>query len=158
MQSGDDAQYISTMRAAAALGVSISTVKRWVDDGVLPAHRTAGGHRKLLRAEVLALARQGALLNRDLTGLSVASIGDQPLDLQSTSTALLNAVLQGDGIEASALIRRAYHSGAAIEALADQVIAPVMDQVGHEWETALASTFGMSIVGTPDLCGGGSTT
>src|ERR1700677_2836976 len=125
MHTGDETQYISTRRAADALGVSISTVKRWVDDGVLPAHRTAGGHRKLLRAEVLALARQGELPHSDLTGLSVASFGDQPLDLQSISAALLTAVLHGDAIQVSALIRRAYHSGAAIETLADQVIAPV---------------------------------
>src|ERR1700677_3923559 len=108
MHTGDETQYISTRRAADALGVSISTVKRWVDDGVLPAHRTAGGHRKLLRAEVLALARQGALPSRDLAGLSVASFGDQPLDLQTIAAALFTAMLQGDGIEVSALIRRAY--------------------------------------------------
>jgi MerR family transcriptional regulator, light-induced transcriptional regulator len=105
MHTDDETQYISTMRAADALGVSISTVKRWVDDGILPAHRTAGGHRKLLRAEVLALARQGALPSRDLAGLCVASFGDQPLDLQAVSAALFTAMLQGDGIEVSALIR-----------------------------------------------------
>ena len=136
MRTGDDTQYISTMRAADALGVSISTVKRWVDDGILPAHRTAGGHRKLLRAEVLALVRQGGLPIRDMTGLSIASFGEQLLDLQTVAAALFTAVLEGDGIEVSALIRRAYHSGAAIETLADQVIAPVMRRLGHDWEMA----------------------
>jgi MerR family transcriptional regulator, light-induced transcriptional regulator len=134
MNRGDNSQYISTLQAADALGVSVSTIKRWVDEDILPAYRTAGGHRKLLRAEVLALARQGELPYRDLTGLSVASSGDQPLDLQAISAALLAAVLRGDGTEVSALIRRAYHSGASIETLADQVIAPVMGRVGHDWE------------------------
>ena len=135
MHTGDHAQYISTMRAANALGVSISTIKRWVDDGILPAHKTAGGHRKLLRAEVLALARQGELPHRDLASLSGVSLRGQPLDLQSVAAALLAAVLDGDGIEVSAQIHRAYHAGAAIESLSDQVIAPVMERVGHQWES-----------------------
>jgi methanogenic corrinoid protein MtbC1 len=45
-------------------------------------------------------------------------------------------VLGGDGALVSALIGRAYHSGVAIETLSDRVIAPVMTQVGHDWETA----------------------
>ena len=136
MNTSDNSPYISTMQAAGALGVSVSTIKRWVDEEILPAHRTVGGHRKLLRAEVLALARRGELPYHDLASLRVASAGDQPLDLPATAAALLAAVLRGDGIEVSALIRRAYHSGAAIETLADQVIAPVMGRVGHDWETA----------------------
>ena len=110
MNRGDNSQYISTLQASDALGVSVSTIKRWVDEEILPAYRTAGGHRKLLRAEVLALARQGELPYRDLTGLSVASSGDQPLDLPAISAALLAAVLRGDGNEVSGLIRRAYYS------------------------------------------------
>ncbi len=136
MHSGDDVEYISTVRAANALGVSVSTVKRWVDDGILPADRTAGGHRKMRRAEVLALARQGALPHHDLSGLSAVSFGDQPPDLQSVKATLLAAVLRGDGAEVSALIDRTYHSAVAIETLSDQVIAPVMAQVGHDWNTA----------------------
>jgi excisionase family DNA binding protein len=136
MDSRGEVEYISTFRAASALGVSVSTVKRWVDDGILPAHRTAGGHRKLLRAEVLALARQGELPRRDLTGLSSVSFGEQPADLQSIRAALLAALFEGDGTEVSALVGRAYHSGVAVETLADQVVAPVMAQVGHEWESS----------------------
>lgn len=135
MHTGGETQYISTMQAASALGVSISTVKRWVDDGILPAHRTAGGHRKLLRAEVLALARQGVFPTGDLAGLSVASTGDQPADLESILASVLAAVLAGAGTEIRAIIRRAYRSGISIETLADRVIAPVMARVGHEWET-----------------------
>lgn len=126
--------YVSTAEAAAALGVGVSTVKRWVDDGVLPAHRTAGGHRKLLRAEVLALARRGDLPKEDLGGL-VVSFGRRRLDVNAIRHVLLAALLRGDAVESRDLIRRAYRSGLAVETLADQVISPVMASVGHEWET-----------------------
>ncbi len=128
------AQYISTAQAAEALGVSVSTVKRWVDEGVLPAHRTAGGHRKLLRAEVLALARQSDLPRQDLARLILPSEKPQPKDLESLPEVLSAALLRGDAADVRALIHQAYRSGAPVELLADRVIAPVMAAVGHAWE------------------------
>ncbi len=136
METGNPSPYLSTPQAAEALGVSVSTVKRWVDEGVLPAHRTAGGHRKVLRAEVLALTREGTLPRADLAVLSVSSPRDQGADLELFAASLLDALLRGRGSEASSIIHRAYDSGVAIETLADQVISPVMTKVGHEWETS----------------------
>jgi MerR family transcriptional regulator, light-induced transcriptional regulator len=128
--------YLSTIAAAEMLGVSVSTVKRWVDDGVLPAHRTAGGHRKLLRAEVIALARLGEMPHGDLAATTAPHSRDDGADLESVACALLDAIHGGRGGEVNAVIRRAYRSGVAIEALADQVVRPVMAKIGHEWETA----------------------
>src|SRR3954452_22162848 len=117
MPSDALSRYLSTAEAADALGVSVSTVKRWVDEGVLPAHRTAGGHRKLLRAEVLALARRGDLPRNNLAALSLASHRHQATDLEASSAALLEALLGGEGAEASATVRAAYDSGMAVETL-----------------------------------------
>lgn len=132
----DPSLYLSTVDAAEALSVSVSTVKRWVDEGVLPAHRTAGGHRKLLRAEVLALARQGELPRGDLAVLRMPPSHTPSTNLETVSDALLDALLGGRGAETTAIIRHAYQSGLPIETLADEVIAPVMAKVGHDWETA----------------------
>ncbi|MCS7045520.1 MAG: helix-turn-helix domain-containing protein [Gemmataceae bacterium] len=134
MPTEDSALYLSTPQAAAALGVSVSTVKRWVDAGILPAHRTVGGHRKLLRSEVLALVRQGDLPRGDLTALTSLATTDSAIDLEVATDELVTALLEGQGTEVHALIRRVYDSGVAIETLADRFIAPALARVGHGWE------------------------
>ena len=44
----DIAQYVSSQAAAEILCVSVSNVKRWVDDNILPASKTPGGHLSLI--------------------------------------------------------------------------------------------------------------
>ncbi len=45
-------------QAALALGVSESSVKRWVDSGRLSAGKTCGGHRKLALSAVVDMVRE----------------------------------------------------------------------------------------------------
>src|SRR3954467_10201257 len=107
MRTEDPPRYLSPQQDAEDLGISVSTVKRWVDEGVLPAHKTAGGHRKLLRTEVLALARQGDLPHADLAALSLALPRNQTIDLETASAALLQALLAGNGSQVNAFVPRA---------------------------------------------------
>ena len=45
-------EWLSLSDVAHILGVHPSTVRTWSDLGVLPTHRTQGGHRRYLRSEV----------------------------------------------------------------------------------------------------------
>jgi methanogenic corrinoid protein MtbC1 len=47
---------------------------------------------------------------------------------------LRDALVGGDGARARLLVLQAYRDGLAAEELADQVVAPVMARIGHEWE------------------------
>jgi excisionase family DNA binding protein len=49
-------EWLSLHEAAGLLGVHPSTVRIWSDKGLLPAHRTPGGHRRFKRSEVLLWA------------------------------------------------------------------------------------------------------
>ena len=43
---------MTTREAGEVLGVAVRTVQLWVESGVLPAWRTAGGHRRIARSAV----------------------------------------------------------------------------------------------------------
>lgn len=47
-------------QAAALLGVSVDTVRRWADEGRLATNRTEGGHRVIDGAALAAFAREQA--------------------------------------------------------------------------------------------------
>src|SRR6186713_755935 len=50
--------YYTTYQVAKFFGVSLPTVVNWVNSGLLTAHRTPGGHRRLARNDVIAFARE----------------------------------------------------------------------------------------------------
>jgi excisionase family DNA binding protein len=47
-----------TLAVARMLGVSAMTVVRWIDNGLIPAYRTPGKHRRILRADLRHFVRR----------------------------------------------------------------------------------------------------
>lgn len=68
----DGPTYYTTYQVAKFLGVSLPTVVNWVNSGLLRAHRTPGGHRRIARQDVVAFARDNDYPLHDL-GSSVPS-------------------------------------------------------------------------------------
>lgn len=54
----DGPTYYTTYQVARFLGVSLPTVVNWVNSGLLVAHRTPGGHRRIAKNDVIAFARE----------------------------------------------------------------------------------------------------
>ncbi len=51
---------LTTRQAARQLGVSVRTIQLWVEGGLLPAWKTAGGHRRIAREAIETLVRERA--------------------------------------------------------------------------------------------------
>ena len=90
---------LSTREAAEKLGVALRTVQLWVESGVLPAWKTAGGHRRISRVAVERLIgeRSSALSGVPARGsepvstrLRVMVVEDDPETLR-----LFNMVING---------------------------------------------------------------
>ena len=127
-------QYISSQLAGKILGVSVSSVKRWVDDKILPADITPGGHRKILVADLIRLSRQGVLPVGDFSKLPL--IETQPNNsnfLQISADNFYQALRNQSLLSCSNIILTAYKNKMSIERITDEIIQPSMARIGEEW-------------------------
>jgi excisionase family DNA binding protein len=66
---------MTTREAGETLGVAVRTIQLWVEAGVLPAWRTAGGHRRIARGAVDKLMAER---QHDLAPSGVKATDEQP--------------------------------------------------------------------------------
>lgn len=83
--SNDD--LMTTREAGELLGVAVRTVQLWVESGVLPAWRTAGGHRRIARSAVAKLmAERSEILapaqDAPVAPLKLLVVEDDPIMLR----------------------------------------------------------------------------
>ena len=62
--------FLKTQQVADALGISVSTLKRWVDAGEIAATRTVGKHRLIALDEAIRFARTRELATAGLERLA----------------------------------------------------------------------------------------
>lgn len=126
---------LSPKELAAAIGVSESTVKRWVDDGVIPASKTAGGHRRIALNDAVQYIRlnQPRLIEPSALGLSeVAQPGLSVAPL--TTDSLYDALIAGDATRVRGLIVAAYLAGQSVARIFDGPITENMHRIGELWK------------------------
>ncbi len=128
---------ISPKDFAEAIGVSESSVKRWVDQGLLNASRTAGGHRRIARDEALRWLRDHPtpIVRPDRLGLPEATgLVEPTTPLEAIAADLRDDLLQGREVEARGRVAGAWIAGHAVALIADELIRPVLAHIGTLWE------------------------
>lgn len=120
-------RFISPAQLSRALGLGESTVKRWIDQGRIPAEKTPGGHRRIRVSDALVLLRRGdgKLVDPAVLGLVA--------DGASSPDGLARVLCSAQPEEAERLLEGVYAAGARAAELADRWIAPAMASVGHGW-------------------------
>jgi excisionase family DNA binding protein len=124
---------LKTNQVAKALGVSASTIKRWVDSGLIEATKTVGGHRLISLRHAMHFAIRQGLNVQDLGQFANDRLVPSERSPESLADALVQALRLGRLADSRALIEQAY---ALLQApgLADQIIRPVMHRIGTEWQ------------------------
>jgi excisionase family DNA binding protein len=85
---------LTSHEVGVLLQLNASTVVKWVNDGILPAYRTAGGHRRIRSADLLTfLKEQGMFIPKQLRGAGprkVFMVDDDKAYLQSMQRGMRN--------------------------------------------------------------------
>jgi excisionase family DNA binding protein len=133
--------YLKTQMVADALGLSVSTIKRWVDSGTIHAVRTVGRHRLIPRSEALRMAVSLGLDSSRVRRLSGIPQDDFSGVDDSTCDRLCHLLREGQAQQAKVFIHSLYASGCGAVTLADALIRPVMARIGHGWMVGALDVF-----------------
>lgn len=125
------------------MGVSESSVKRWVDRGAIPSRKTAGGHRRLPAAGVVRFLReQGYSPARpELLGLPRALASAVGLNHSRTVLRLTKALEAGDEPAVRTAILAPFLAGTPLAEIFDQLVAPAFHHIGHDWESGALQVY-----------------
>lgn len=128
-------EMLSTRQLAQSLGVSESSVKRWVDDGVIAAERTAGGHRRIPIAGAVRFirGRRLAVPHPQVLSPSIVPVLGE-VDAQARESCH-DALLAHDAPRARAIIIGCFLAGASIAAIGDGLIRPALARLGELWKS-----------------------
>lgn len=126
---------LSPKELAAAIGVSESSIKRWVDEGRIEAARTAGGHRRIALAEVVRYLResQQKLILPGLLGLSEEADEAAAGSLEEAGEKLYQWLLAGSVAPAQGLLAQLYIHGHGLAAIFDGPLRQALARIGLLW-------------------------
>lgn len=127
---------LTPRQAAALVGVSESTIRRWCDSGELGASKTSGGHRRIDRAMLLRFARNQGLAIVSMGAAATAGQGGRLPKRHELAQRFYEqfSVTSLDG-QPSEFAQNLVERLGEAETLCDDVIAPTLHRIGEEWST-----------------------
>ncbi len=133
---------LTPKQIARALDVSESSIKRWCDQGVIPAHYTAGGHRRIAMGDLLEYLRtsQQQLVNPAALGLAPTS-GQTLRVIDRARNELVAAILAGEEAKCRQIAIDMYLADHALSVICDELFAVAFHEIGNLWEQGDAEVY-----------------
>ena len=138
----DDRRF-SPAQLAPIIGVSESTIKRWVDAGHLRGETTPGGHRKIALPHLVAFLRSRGrpVPSLEALGLLAEQQPARPKGSPATPEALAGLLMRGDTDVARTLVLDQFRGGRALDDLLDRLVSPAMAWLGQQWADGKIDVF-----------------
>ncbi|MEM7264090.1 MAG: helix-turn-helix domain-containing protein, partial [Planctomycetota bacterium] len=132
---------LSPKDLALALGVSESSVKRWVDVGRIEATKTAGGHRRIALSEAIRYVRDtGAeVIRPEILGLKTVDGRRGTPRPETVETQLHDDLLAGNEFEARSLIVSLFLDGQSVAEIVDGPLGHALARIGAIYESNFES-------------------
>ncbi|MGY8750887.1 MAG: MerR family transcriptional regulator [Fidelibacterota bacterium] len=134
-------RYLNSKQVSDIIGVNISTLKRWTENGTLDCDKTAGGHRKFTMNHIRDYYRRNPDANNS-ADLKIEDISQKQLfghiqnrDFKKLAEKLAKASLDSDEVIVSNIINGLYMNGVLIADILDYVV----DVAGHIVEAQLSN-------------------
>lgn len=129
-------------QVAQAINVSESSLKRWCDQGLLTAIRTAGGHRRLALDDVFQFLRQSGqqLVRPELLGLP-SNTGRAVGVSDRAREQVRDALVAGDEDLCRRIVFDLYLAGQSACEICDRVLAMAFHDIGDRWECGEVSIY-----------------
>ena len=132
-------RYLNSKQVADIIGVNISTLKRWTDNGTLGCDKTAGGHRKFTMNHIRDYYKNNPDANNN-TDLKIEDIRQKQLfgliqkrNFKKLAEKLAQSSLEAEETTVSNIINGLYMNGVPVADLLDYVV----DVAGHIIESQL---------------------
>ncbi len=123
----------SPRKVAKAIGVSESSLKRWCDAGYLLASKTAGGHRRLSRGEVVSFIKRRKLELADPEMIGLPSMSELVIRNTTDGVAQLYAsLLANDEGTCERILTYLYLNGREMAEIFDPIMVRLFAQAKQQ--------------------------
>ena len=143
-------KYLNSKEVSDILGINISTLKRWTDNGTISCHKTAGGHRKFTMQNVREYYKENKKASKNeevaLENFEHKKIYEliKKKSFSELSHKLANSSIESDESTVKTIISGSYMNNIDVETLFDKIVDPgsmIVEKALHENYLSHAEAF-----------------
>lgn len=120
--------HFTTPQLANIFNVNVSTIKRWIDKGVIDSDRTPGGHRRVSNKQLEKFRRNFSLSTPESYVLNRIN-KQKKIDWEK----YYRLVFENKDTESYLYIENIFISGTSILEIITDIISPALVNIGYEW-------------------------